>query len=44
MRLYKGHDINQIPDELKADVPEEIKQQARDMARYVWRAHQSAVR
>lgn len=33
MRLYKGHDINQIPDALKADVPEEIKQQARDMAR-----------
>lgn len=33
MRLYKGHDINQISQELKDSVPEEIKTQARDMAR-----------
>lgn len=33
MRLYKGHDINQVSQELKDAVPEEIKQQARDMAR-----------
>ncbi|KAM0790964.1 hypothetical protein ACM66B_004269 [Microbotryomycetes sp. NB124-2] len=34
MRLYKpGTDINQIPDALKANVPEEIKAQAREMAR-----------
>ncbi|KAK4055403.1 hypothetical protein OIO90_003241 [Microbotryomycetes sp. JL221] len=34
MRLYKpGTDINQIPDSLKANVPEEIKAQAREMAR-----------
>lgn len=43
MRLYKGHDINQIPDELKADVPEEVKQQARDMARYVGHADDGGV-
>ncbi|SCZ96734.1 BZ3500_MvSof-1268-A1-R1_Chr4-1g06667 [Microbotryum saponariae] len=29
----KGQDIHQIPDSLKADVPDHIKQQARDMAR-----------
>lgn len=34
MRLYKGHDIRQIPDALKAQVPDEIKDRARDMARY----------
>lgn len=33
MRLYKGHDIHQVSDALKADVPDEIKNQARDMAR-----------
>lgn len=34
MRKYnKNHDISQIPDSLKADVPDSIKQQARDMAR-----------
>ncbi|BGP10994.1 hypothetical protein JCM10049v2_006888 [Rhodotorula toruloides] len=32
-RLYKGHDIRQIPDSLKAQVPDEIKNRARDMAR-----------
>ncbi|SCV74430.1 BQ2448_8069 [Microbotryum intermedium] len=29
----KGQDIHQIPDSLKADVPDHIKQQAREMAR-----------
>ncbi|GAA5995340.1 uncharacterized protein JCM10292_005112 [Rhodotorula paludigena] len=33
MRLYKGHDIHQIPDGLKAQVPDELKDRARDMAR-----------
>ena len=34
MRLAKkGQDIHQIPDSLKAQVPEEVKQAARDMAR-----------
>ncbi|KDQ56692.1 hypothetical protein JAAARDRAFT_207783 [Jaapia argillacea MUCL 33604] len=33
MRLYKGHDINQISDELKNDVPDHIKEKARAMAR-----------
>ncbi|KZT08123.1 uncharacterized protein LAESUDRAFT_649814 [Laetiporus sulphureus 93-53] len=33
MRLFKGHDINQVSDELKQDVPEHIKEQAREMAR-----------
>ncbi|KWU41842.1 hypothetical protein RHOSPDRAFT_30334 [Rhodotorula sp. JG-1b] len=33
MRLYKGHDIRQIPDALKAQVPDEIRDRARDMAR-----------
>ncbi|OBZ76548.1 von Willebrand factor A domain-containing protein 8 [Grifola frondosa] len=33
MRLFKGHDINQIPDALKNDVPDHIKEQARQMAR-----------
>lgn len=32
-RLYKGHDINQVSQELKDAVPEEIKTQAREMAR-----------
>ncbi|WFD33517.1 hypothetical protein MCUN1_000330 [Malassezia cuniculi] len=32
-RLYKGHKIHQIPDELKRDVPEHIAEQAREMAR-----------
>ena len=38
MRLYKGHDIRQIPDALKAQVPDEIKDRARDMARYDFRS------
>ncbi|GAA5826620.1 hypothetical protein JCM11251_002821 [Rhodosporidiobolus azoricus] len=33
MRLYKGGNIKQIPDSLKADVPPEIQQRARQMAR-----------
>lgn len=34
MRLYKpGQDISQIPDALKAQVPSEIQEQAREMAR-----------
>ncbi|KAK4700971.1 von Willebrand factor A domain-containing protein 8, partial [Phenoliferia sp. Uapishka_3] len=33
MRLFTGQDISQIPDELKEDVPDEIKNQAREMAR-----------
>ncbi|KAL8292641.1 hypothetical protein RQP46_001253 [Phenoliferia psychrophenolica] len=33
MRLYTGQDISQIPDQLKEDVPDEIKNKARDMAR-----------
>ncbi|WFD43708.1 hypothetical protein MPSI1_002372 [Malassezia psittaci] len=32
-RLYKGHKIHQIPDELKKDVPEHIAEEARAMAR-----------
>ena len=32
-RLYKGHKIHQIPDELKRDVPEHIQAEAREMAR-----------
>lgn len=31
-RLYKGHKIHQISDELKRDVPDHIKKQAREMA------------
>ncbi|CAL1709976.1 unnamed protein product [Somion occarium] len=33
MRLYKEHNINQIPDTLKNNVPDHIKEQAREMAR-----------
>jgi von Willebrand factor A domain-containing protein 8 len=34
MRLYKpGQDIHQIPDSLKAQVPDEVKSKAREMAR-----------
>ncbi|TFK52963.1 hypothetical protein OE88DRAFT_1733940 [Heliocybe sulcata] len=33
MRLYKGHNINQICDKLKNDVPDHIKEKAREMAR-----------
>lgn len=34
MRLYKpGQDIKQIPERLKAQVPSEIQEQAREMAR-----------
>jgi von Willebrand factor A domain-containing protein 8 len=32
-RLYKGHDIKQISDQLKNDVPDHIKEKAREMAR-----------
>ncbi|CEH18703.1 AAA ATPase containing von Willebrand factor type A (vWA) domain [Ceraceosorus bombacis] len=32
-RLYSGHEIKQIPDSLKRDVPEHIKEQARQMAK-----------
>ncbi|WFD31235.1 hypothetical protein MSPP1_002269 [Malassezia sp. CBS 17886] len=31
-RLYKGHKIHQVSDELKSQVPEHIKEQAREMA------------
>ena len=33
MRLYKGHNINQISDALKKDVPDHIKEKARELAR-----------
>ncbi|TBU30306.1 AAA domain-containing protein [Dichomitus squalens] len=33
MRLFKGHDINQVSDALKNDVPDHVKEQAREMAR-----------
>ncbi|KAH9924969.1 AAA domain-containing protein [Epithele typhae] len=33
MRLFKGHDINQISDALKNDVPDHVKDRAREMAR-----------
>ncbi|KAI0943485.1 hypothetical protein AcW1_002637 [Taiwanofungus camphoratus] len=33
MRLFKGHDIKQIPETLKDDVPDHIKERAREMAR-----------
>ncbi|CDO72121.1 hypothetical protein BN946_scf184962.g64 [Trametes cinnabarina] len=33
MRLFKGHDINQIPDALKNDVPDHVKERARELAR-----------
>ncbi|KAI0036975.1 AAA domain-containing protein [Vararia minispora EC-137] len=33
MRLYKGHDINQVSDKLKQDVPDAVRDQAREMAR-----------
>lgn len=33
MRLYKGHDINQVSQELKDAVPDDIKNQAREMAK-----------
>ena len=33
MRLFKGHDIKQVSDKLKNDVPDHIKEQAREMAR-----------
>ncbi|KAF8909617.1 AAA domain-containing protein [Gymnopilus junonius] len=32
-RLYKGGDIKQIPDSLKQNVPDHIKEKAREMAR-----------
>lgn len=31
--MFKGHDIRQIPDSLKAQVPDEISDRAREMAR-----------
>lgn len=33
MRLFKGHDIKQVSDELKAAVPDSVKEKAREMAR-----------
>ncbi|KAH8102169.1 AAA domain-containing protein [Cristinia sonorae] len=33
MRLYKGHEIKQIPDKLKNDVPDHIREEARELAR-----------
>ncbi|KAH9929971.1 AAA domain-containing protein [Amylocystis lapponica] len=33
MRLFKGHDIKQIPDALKNDIPDHVKERAREMAR-----------
>ncbi|TFY67028.1 hypothetical protein EVJ58_g1884 [Rhodofomes roseus] len=33
MRLFKGHDINQVSDALKKDVPDHVKEKAREMAR-----------
>ncbi|KAM5545989.1 hypothetical protein V8D89_000115 [Ganoderma adspersum] len=33
MRLFKGHDINQVSDALKNDVPDHVKEKAREMAR-----------
>ena len=33
MRLYKGHDIKQVSDALKKDVPDEIREKARELAR-----------
>ncbi|KAH8112896.1 AAA domain-containing protein [Phellopilus nigrolimitatus] len=33
MRLFKGHDIKQVSDKLKDDVPDHIKEKAREMAR-----------
>ncbi|KAL1948550.1 hypothetical protein VTO73DRAFT_12625 [Trametes versicolor] len=33
MRLFKGHDINQVSDALKNDVPDHVKERAREMAR-----------
>ncbi|KAI1792782.1 AAA domain-containing protein [Ganoderma leucocontextum] len=33
MRLFKGHDINQVPDALENDVPDHVKEKAREMAR-----------
>ncbi|KAJ3505514.1 hypothetical protein NLJ89_g7376 [Agrocybe chaxingu] len=32
-RLYKGGDIKQVSDKLKQDVPDEVKERAREMAR-----------
>jgi len=32
MRLFKGHDIKQISDEAKTNVPDHIKEKAREMA------------
>ena len=33
MRLFKGHNIHQIPDALKNDVPDHVRERAREMAR-----------
>lgn len=33
MRLYKGHDIKQVSDALKKDVPDHITEKARELAR-----------
>ncbi|KAI0772733.1 AAA domain-containing protein [Trametes elegans] len=33
MRLFNAHDIKQIPDALKNDIPDHVKERAREMAR-----------
>ncbi|KAI9056427.1 hypothetical protein FKP32DRAFT_1599153 [Trametes sanguinea] len=33
MRLFKGHDIKQVSDALKNDVPDHVKERARELAR-----------
>lgn len=33
MRLFKGNNIHQIPDALKNDVPDHVRERAREMAR-----------
>ena len=33
MRLFKGHDIRQVPQKAKDQVPEEVKARAREMAK-----------
>ncbi|KAI5120535.1 hypothetical protein M0805_004543 [Coniferiporia weirii] len=33
MRLFKGHDIKQVSDKLKNDVPDSVREKAREMAR-----------
>ncbi|KAI0061227.1 hypothetical protein BV25DRAFT_1857935 [Artomyces pyxidatus] len=33
MRLFKGKDVKQLPDDIKRDVSDEVKEQAREMAK-----------